>query len=327
MQFQGKDLAQFAHQIKFAKAHFEQKPFVPQRSYQNIIICGLGGSGISGRLVANLVQNTLPTPIAVVSDYHLPAYASKDSLIICCSYSGNTEETLSCFKEVLPLQADCIVLCGGGTLAELAAQNQFLHYPAETGYQPRMALGYPLTYLLLIADALAGNQHFAQQLQAELPALENHNQFVEQARELVAEYISLLGEPIEIIADGPNYMTAVRFQQQLNENPKISAFVHPMPEMCHNVIETFTRQSGHYYILLNSETNPRNTMRFSFIENLLKEKGNAVAHYRFNASSLPELLKWNYIFDWYSLVCADKLDVVSSNIPNIIALKETLSKA
>lgn len=327
MKYQGEHLAQFSAQIGFALSQFNEQPFTLEKSVNNIVICGLGGSGIAGRLVSNFVLDSCSLPISIVSDYHLPASATAQSLIICSSYSGNTEETLSCFQEATKLGAQCVVLTGGGKLEELAQEHGCLIYKAQLGFQPRMALGYPLAYLLLILESLIDNTSFKAELMAELNSLKDRDSYLDKAKQLFETYKDIAGHPVEILADSKTMATAVRFQQQLNENPKVSAFVHPMPEMCHNVIESFTSKTSHFYMILDSGNNSRNSIRFNFLESLLAEQGNIVQRISMPIDNLKDLLRWNYVFDWYSLVCADHLDIVSSNIPNIIALKDTLSKS
>ena len=326
MKHQGDHLATFSQQIAFALDQFRKNPFQPQQSFSNVVICGLGGSGIAGRLVSNFVANSFSLPISIVSDYDLPAVAKASSLIICSSYSGNTEETLSCFDQATQVGATCIVLSGGGKLTELAKEKEVLCYPAQLGYQPRMALGYPLTYLLLIVNAIEGIGNIDSELEAGTSYLAGIEAYKEKATALFEAYKALAGKPVEIIADSPLMATAIRFQQQLNENPKVAAFVHPMPEMCHNVIESFTEKTDHFYLFLDSGTNARNSHRMAFNKKILDDLGNTTQLISLPITGLRDLLEANFIFDWYSLVCADYLDIVSSNIPNIVALKESLSR-
>src|SRR5690606_21432138 len=118
--------------------------------FDNIIICGLGGSGIAGRLVKAHTFSSLSVPLEVISDYNLPAYVNQRTLAIQCSYSGNTEETLSMYEQAKTKGAAMICIATGGKLETIAKADHVMFYPAEAGFQPRMALGYPLTYLSLI---------------------------------------------------------------------------------------------------------------------------------------------------------------------------------
>ncbi len=74
---------------------------------KNIIMLGMGGSGIGGLLASSLAFLSAKIPICILSDYNLPAYVNEDSLVISVSYSGNTEETLSAFKEAGEKKLNC----------------------------------------------------------------------------------------------------------------------------------------------------------------------------------------------------------------------------
>ena len=106
--------------------------------FDNIIMGGLGGSGIGAVLAKNWFFDKCPIPIETIADYHLPKFASKKSLVILNSYSGNTEETLQLFEEANTLGCPMIIMTGGGKLKELATQNNLKTYDLKGGYQPRM---------------------------------------------------------------------------------------------------------------------------------------------------------------------------------------------
>src|SRR6188508_2598491 len=91
-------LSKFSSQIEYALQHYSEHG-LRVSDYHNIIISGLGGSGIGGKIVRSLFVNECPVSVECVADYHLPAYANEKSLVILGSYSGNTEETLTMYDE------------------------------------------------------------------------------------------------------------------------------------------------------------------------------------------------------------------------------------
>lgn len=326
MNYQGADLATFPNQIEFAISEFNSDTIAHLKGkVQHIVICGLGGSGIAGRITKAYFQQSSSISIDLVADYTLPANVTKDSLIICSSYSGNTEETLSCFDKALIIGAQVICITGGGMLADLANANSFPLFKAVHGLQPRMALGYSLTYLLLIVQELSG-QPVLEKLQASLPKLKAPKWHQDQGTALI-ETLDLTDQKfLQIVSDGTCLAMAVRLQQQLNENSKIWAQVHEMPEMCHNVIEAITNDNlKGPWLLLNSGTNDRNDKRFTYLTDLLSEKGYPTMSMISDASQLSELLDGIYIFDWVSILIAHTHGKDSSLIPNIKGLKAYLS--
>ena len=127
--------------------------------FDNIIMGGLGGSGIGAVLAKNWFFDKCPVPIETVADYHLPKFASSKTLVILNSYSGNTEETLQLFREANQLGCSIIVLTGGGKLKELATQNNLKTYDLKGGYQPRMTVGQGLGFISMIFGELLGEDH------------------------------------------------------------------------------------------------------------------------------------------------------------------------
>ena len=93
-----RSLENFKEQFEYAIGHYTSHN-KKISNYNNIIIGGLGGSGIGGRIARSYFINEMPVPVEVFSDYHVPAYAGERTLAILCSYSGNTEETLTMFGE------------------------------------------------------------------------------------------------------------------------------------------------------------------------------------------------------------------------------------
>src|SRR5207249_3244085 len=76
-----------------------------QKEFANVVVTGLGGSGIGGSIVQNYVFDKLKIPFTVNKDYSLPAFISRKSLVIVCSYSGNTEETLAAMRQAIKKRA------------------------------------------------------------------------------------------------------------------------------------------------------------------------------------------------------------------------------
>lgn len=125
---------------------------------KNITLCGMGGSAYGGHIVQRLYKDSLCAPVTVVSDYTLPAYVNKDSLVFIASFSGNTEEPLFCAEEALKKGAKMTVLTSGGKAAQVLKNNNLPGLIFETKYnpsgQPRLGTGYMvLGVIALLARA------------------------------------------------------------------------------------------------------------------------------------------------------------------------------
>ena len=132
----------FIEQVRsFPEQILRDKTFQIDRKFNKIVISGMGGSGIVGRIFAELYEQF---PVQVVSDYKIPDYVDRDTLFIAISYSGNTEETLSTLKQAETLGAQIKTITSGGELGKSGFESVMV----PSGMQPRNALGYMLAPLL-----------------------------------------------------------------------------------------------------------------------------------------------------------------------------------
>lgn len=323
MNFLGPELSKFSHQIAYAIDHY-QNHGKKISDFKHIVISGLGGSGIAGRIIKNYYTDKIDLPIECTSDYKLPKFVNSDSLVILCSYSGNTEETLSTYAHAQEKGATCIVLSVGGKLAELATADGVPVYRAEGGYQPRVAFGYPITYLFLIFSELLGLNIEAELrgISARVANVEDYTRRSEYVRQ---QFRSQVRNKYVIICSPDMEGLAIRFAQQVQENAKLEAFVVVIPEANHNVIETYYRNWDSNYIMLNSGENKRINLRFHFIKELLESYGAKVLERDAKALTMEHLYDTVFLLDWVSLQLADEVGAVSNQIKNIIDLKNFLN--
>ena len=117
--------------------------------FSNIIVCGMGGSALPANLLVTYLAD-LKFPLYIHRSYNLPLQANKKSLIICISYSGNTEETISAFEETRKRNLKTIVITTGGKLKELAETYNTPLVLLPGGIQPRSAIGYLFSALVKV---------------------------------------------------------------------------------------------------------------------------------------------------------------------------------
>ncbi|MEK7282116.1 MAG: bifunctional phosphoglucose/phosphomannose isomerase, partial [Chloroflexota bacterium] len=114
---------------------------------KRVVVCGMGGSAIGGDLVQGLASLE-GKPVIVHRDYGPPPFLDGDTLVVFCSYSGMTEETLSAFEASIDSPAKKLVLTSGGRLGELAKERGIPHFPITYQSPPRAALGFTFIGLL-----------------------------------------------------------------------------------------------------------------------------------------------------------------------------------
>lgn len=323
MNYLGPELAQFSEQIEFAMKNYTSHG-KKLSDFKHIVISGLGGSGISGRVIKSYYINRINIPIETVSDYSLPAFVNNETLVILCSYSGNTEETISAYADAKKKGAYCLVLTTGGKIADLAKADNFIVYRAETGYQPRVAFGYPITYLFMIFAELLG-ENINDTLTNIKTKVSNTDNYIRRANYVRHEFKASIRNKYVIIASPDMEALAIRFAQQVQENAKLEAFVVVIPEANHNVIESYYQKWQSNYIMMNSGENARINLRFKFIKELLESYDSKVLELDVKPMSIENIYDVVFVMDWVSLQIADEVVAVSNQIKNIIDLKNFLS--
>src|SRR5215216_2699048 len=127
----------------------------PVDAYGGLIVAGMGGSSVGGRLAAGALGPRLRRPLALAMGYDIPSWIGAETLVLCSSYSGTTEETLATYDAAKAAGAPRLVATTGGALAERAREDGVPVIPLPGGFQPRAAVGYSLV-TALEAAALCG---------------------------------------------------------------------------------------------------------------------------------------------------------------------------
>lgn len=317
-------LKKFSYQIQYAIDHYTNHG-LKANQFNNIVIGGLGGSGIGGRIVKSLFAHEMPIPVETIADYTLPAYVNEKSLVILASYSGNTEETLTMYDEVKKRGSKMLTLSTGGKLKELALADGQYFLQVEAGFQPRMALGFSLTLLIKIFAEL-----IERDIQAELKHLvetfATSASFEQSAQDIFEAIKSKTKSKFVVLTDGPMESLGIRFAQQVQENAKHECFQHVLPEMNHNVIESYYGTLDTVFFLIDSLQNDRVSSRFEFIGNLLSVENHKVVNLTMDNFSIQSVYEMIYLLDWVSIYVADHRKVDSLNVPNIASLKAFLEQ-
>ena len=149
------DMLDLGDHLMDALWRVESAAIEPVAAPGGMIVAGMGGSAIGGRLALGAIGPRLRRPLAIADGYALPGWAGPDTLVLCSSYSGTTEETLSAYDDALERGAPRIAATTGGPLAERARRDGVPVIPLPGGFQPRAAVGYSLVAALETA-ALCG---------------------------------------------------------------------------------------------------------------------------------------------------------------------------
>jgi glucose/mannose-6-phosphate isomerase len=251
-----------------------------------LVVAGMGGSAIGGALARAAMGDHASRPIFVTRAYGLPPWTTPDTMVLCASYSGETEETLACYESAGALGAKRTVVTTGGRLAEMARADGVPVIPLPGGFQPRAAVAYMIVAALEVA-ALCGA---GPRLTSEIDVAASHiEQLVAEwgpdapEDSLAKELARRLNGTTPVVAGaGLTSPIAYRWKTQINENAKQPCFWNELPELDHNEISGWEGAAGvgrfSAVFLDDSDAHPRVKERMDLTERLIA--GNAVASHR-----------------------------------------------
>jgi glucose/mannose-6-phosphate isomerase len=244
---------------------------------EGLVVAGMGGSAIGGALARAALGDHASRPIYVTRTYGLPPWTMPDTMVLCASYSGDTEETLACYESAGALGAKRIVVATGGRLADLAREEGVPVIPLPGGFQPRAAVAY-MTVAALEVAALCGA---GPRLTSEIDVAASHTERLvakwgpDAGEDSLAKSIAkgLLGTTPVIAGAGLTEPVAYRWKTQINENAKLPCFSHALPELDHNELVGWegAPSVGRFsaVFLDDSDTPPRVKARMELTERLI----------------------------------------------------------
>ncbi len=297
---------------QFEKALEFAKDVRVEDGFNQLVICGMGGSALPADIVkAYLESKGVDLDIKICRDYALPKNISDDCLILASSYSGNTEETISCYKEAREKNLSIVGLSKGGKIEELCKADGVAHikYPEDgPTFQPRYALGYAFTAiitLLVNAGKVKDVSGDIIELSDYLKKLNNEDKGKEIAKTLKGK--------IPVIYSTEKYGESMAriVKIKINENAKTQAFFNVFPELNHNEMVGFTNLQGKFHIVIfqDPDEHERNLKRIEITTKLFNERGMPVTVIKLGGKSvMQKIFSGIIIGDWISYYLALSYD-------------------
>jgi glucose/mannose-6-phosphate isomerase len=255
------------------------------KDVRQVVIAGMGGSAIGADLLASYCASLAPLAVSVHRDYGLPLFArGPETLVICSSHSGNTEETLDAFEAALQAGCRIMAVCTGGELAKRAKDKGIPFWTFEHKGQPRSAVGFSFGLLLALFerlgfipnqraamdDAIASMKRSQTHLKADIPAVKN------PAKRYAGQ---LMGRWVTIMGSGLLTTVARRWKGQINEVAKAGANFEFIPEANHNTLagtmnpeETLNAHTMTLFLCAPSD-HPRNHLRMELTRKAFMVEG------------------------------------------------------
>jgi len=330
-------MEQFPDHVRAAAAAGCNVDIPNSENIRSIIVTGLGGSAIGGDLARSVAGVHLQKPFVVNRDYELPAFVDESSLVFACSYSGNTEETLSAYNQAKRAKASIVCITSGGKLGVLAESDSQQLLPLPPGLPPRAALGFSLFTLLGALQKLQWIPEMSDSIDETTTLLgklgikygpsnpESQNDAKQIARSLHGRIVAIYGSGAILEA------TAFRWRSQIEENAKTLAFHHTLPEMNHNELvgwlcpEAVLRHVG-VVLLRDRGDHPQVQRRFELTKEIISNKAGVLQEvWSEGESLLARVMSLIYLGDYVSLYLAYLNNIDPTPVEVIDYLKSKLS--
>ncbi|HKK46441.1 MAG TPA: bifunctional phosphoglucose/phosphomannose isomerase [Balneolaceae bacterium] len=303
---------------------------------RKICFAGMGGSAMGADLLRAYTYKTCPYPVQVIRHYEPPGWVDEHTLFIACTYSGNTEETLTALANARNKGAQAIGVTSGGDLMLKAAQAEFDYIKVPGGSPGRAALAYNFVPLYRIFQLLGI-------LDEGDSILSDTQQFLSEQNELLSnpddnEALNLAGalnNTLPIIYSDGTMMEAVntRWRSQFGENAKTLSYGNTLPEMNHNEIvgwERVVHLTGRVSVVMlrDEEDNPRVQQRMEIVRELIEDQVASLHVLKTRGSNrLMRLFSLVQLADWTSFYLAMLDGVDPSPVAKIDLLKSKLAEA
>jgi glucose/mannose-6-phosphate isomerase len=266
---QAAEIVDLAVHLRDALWRVDSAALAPVDAAGGLVVAGMGGSAAGGRLALGALGPRLRRPLTVADGYALPGWAGPDTLVLCSSYSGATEETLAAYDDAGGRGAPRLVATSGGALADRARRDGVPVIPLPGGFQPRAAVGYSLVSALeaaalcgaapAVRDEVEAAAALAGRLAAEWgPEGPEDGEAKGLARRLHGTVPVIAGAELAASA-------AYRWKCQINENAGLPAFASVLPELDHNEVVGWPAADGlgrfSAVFLEDPAAHPRNALR------------------------------------------------------------------
>ena len=299
--------------------------------YDKILIIGMGGSAIGADFARTLVEEDLDIPIHVVRDYLIPNWVDNKTFIIVSSYSGNTEETLTAYNQCLEKKCFSIAISTGGNLTQIAKDKNIGVIKLPKGFQPRAAVGYSITILLLLFVEIG---LIDKKILKDLKIV-SQNQLGNEYMSKALKISEKLYNHFPIIYSGGGYMEVLsnRLRGQLAENSKILSYQSVFPEHNHNEIEGWSKNlekinSNLAVVWIKDESDSVYVhKRMRIVKEIIDQYPGCQLTIEVSSESLLErVFTIINMIDWVSYYLANQYEVNPSPVKNISKLKSLMIK-
>lgn len=279
------------------------------RNINKVVMCGMGGSGLGARVIESVYASEMKVPLVRVNDYDLPEFVDSDTLVICSSYSGETEETINNVKQAIDKGAKWMAIGAGNSLIKMAKEKGVPYYQIDPKFnpsnQPRMAIGYSVIGQLILC-AKAGIINFTKDdLDGIVKVMKEVTSKVNEAKELAR----LMKDKVIFYVSARHLVGATHVvNNQANENAKTFTADYIIPELNHHLMEGLGHPKKNdakiFGFFANSDLYPEKIVkRMAITEEVCRKQEIEVFEYKLKAGKpieqVFELIQFGAYTDFY----------------------------
>lgn len=307
----------------------------------NIVVSGMGGSALGGRVIHALYGRELRAPIEVSTGYHVPGYVGKNTLLIASSYSGNTEETLQSFHEARERGAMIFGIADAGKLMELCHEAGVPFYnidpTANPSGQPRLAVGYSIGSILSLLAKLhfitLSDEDFTRALKDVASIINGFGPDTPLMKNPAKKLATTLVNKIPILVASEHLVGAAHTtKNQLNESAKSFSALFDLPEMDHHLMEGLknpeaAKKDLHFLMFASKLYSERVQKRYPITADVIEQNHVDVTTYElFSPTKLSQVIELLSLGSYIQMYLAALYGIDPAPIPWVNYFKEQMAK-
>lgn len=264
------------------------------RNVNKIVMCGMGGSGLGARVIESVYGSEIKIPLIRINDYNLPQYVDEETLVICSSYSGETEETINNCKQAIDKNAKWMAIGSGNSLIRMAEEAGVPFYKIDPKFnpsnQPRMAIGYSVIGQLVLTSKAGVIDFKKEDLERIVEVMKDvsakNNVNVPTTGNEAKKIANLMKDRITFYVSAEHLTGAMHVvNNQANENAKHFTTDFVIPELNHHLMEGLGHPGKDYAkmfaLFANSSLySEKISKRFAITEEVCRKQGIEVYEYK-----------------------------------------------
>lgn len=308
---------------------------------ENIVMCGMGGSGLGARIIESAYRKELKKPLYRINDYDLPGFVDKHTLVFVSSYSGNTEESVANARRAIEAGAKVIAIADSGKLLEFAKEFNLPFYNIDPKFnpskQPRMAIGYSVIGQLVLASKCGlinvSKKEIEETVVMMNDLINKYNVEVPFDQNPAKKVAYELLNKIILFFSAEHLVGSVHLlNNQFNENAKTLTMDFTIPELNHHLMEGLKNPDSNknnvdVYLIKSTLYSDHIKRRFEITDDVVQKNGlnshEYIATSKSSLSQVFEIIQFGSFLNFYLSMLYDQNP---TPIPWVDYFKEQMTK-